>query len=546
MISASRKRRDMARHVAREADLSVPRTAYLARALERAVRQQLVRRERRGAGGTVDVLDWGRLYLSRYFALPPSAMHVWLAAQLAQFAVERGSKVNLLGPRGYAKSTVATLAYVLQAAVEAWEPYIWLVSDTRAQAATHLEHIKTELTGNALLAEDYPEATGRGPQWRSERIILRNGVTIEALGAGQHLRGRRRGEARPSLIVADDVQGDRHMASAKGREASRRWFHGTLLKAGNRATNVVHLATALHREALALELSRTPGWRSERFAAIVDWPTRMDLWQQWETLVTAADDPRREQAATQFYVAHREEMHKGAKVLWPEQEDLLTLMRMRIEGGRTAFEREKQNVPHDPAACEWPEDYFAGELWFDDWPRGMALKVVAIDPSKRSDARRGDYSAIVALGLDADGVAYVDADLARRPTSQLVAEGVEWIARFVPDGTALEANQYQELLAGEFAAEFQRRGMTAAGLWLIDNRVNKLVRIRRLGPLLAAKRLRFKAGSAGARLLVDQLRDFPTGDHDDGPDALEMAVRLAGELSAGAPSDGLGQRLVGR
>jgi hypothetical protein len=28
------------------------------------------------------------------------------------------------------------------------------------------------------------------------------------------------------------------------------------------------------------------------------------------------------------------------------------------------------------------------------------------------------------------------------------------------------------------------------------------------------------------------LRDFPNGDHDDGPDALEMAVRLAGELLA--------------
>jgi hypothetical protein len=25
--------------------------------------------------------------------------------------------------------------------------------------------------------------------------------------------------------------------------------------------------------------------------------------------------------------------------------------------------------------------------------------------------------------------------------------------------------------------------------------------------------------------LVDQLRDFPIGDHDDGPDALEMAIR---------------------
>jgi hypothetical protein len=37
---------------------------------------------------------------------------------------------------------------------------------------------------------------------------------------------------------------------------------------------------------------------------------------------------------------------------------------------------------------------------------------------------------------------------------------------------------------------------------------------------------------------VNQLRDFPIGDHDDGPDALEMALRLAEELR-GAPLPGV-------
>jgi hypothetical protein len=30
--------------------------------------------------------------------------------------------------------------------------------------------------------------------------------------------------------------------------------------------------------------------------------------------------------------------------------------------------------------------------------------------------------------------------------------------------------------------------------------------------------------------LVDQVRDFPLADHDDGPDSLEMAVRLIAHL----------------
>jgi hypothetical protein len=35
--------------------------------------------------------------------------------------------------------------------------------------------------------------------------------------------------------------------------------------------------------------------------------------------------------------------------------------------------------------------------------------------------------------------------------------------------------------------------------------------------------------SKGAKLLVEQLRDYPCGEHGDAPDALEVAVRLASE-----------------
>jgi predicted phage terminase large subunit-like protein len=69
----------------------------------------------------------------------------------------------------------------------------------------------------------------------------------------------------------------------------------------------------------------------------------------------------------------------------------------------------------------------------------------------------------------------------------------------------------------------------AIPIYYITNTVNKIVRIRTLTPLLAQHRLKFKRDSRGTRLLVEQLRDFPNGDHDDGPDALEMALRLTAE-----------------
>jgi len=528
-----------------EGALSRSIAASISTRLAAAVRDRCTAHSERGLNaGSLDVLAWGRRFLADHFRRPASQMHLWLGEQLDRLQQERGCKINAIGPRGGAKSTIGTLCYALRAAVEGWEPYIWIVSDTKHQAQTHLENIKNELEENELLAGAYPRAAGRGPCWRATTLQLRNGTVIESFGTGQRLRGRRRREHRPTLILCDDLQNDAHMASAVLREASRQWFHGTLMKAGTKRTNIVNLATALHRDALAMQLHRTPGWTSAMFRAIQHWPQDMQLWSQWEEIYCDVENPDARNAARAFYQQHRPAMEAGAVLLWPEEEDLYTLMKMRVEEGRTAFEREKQSSPIDPERCEWPEDYFGEHIWFDRWPEQLQLKTLALDPSKGTDARQGDYSALVVLGVDRQGVLYVEADLARRPTPQMVADGAALCQRHAVDAFGVEANQYQELLAGEIEAEFRRRGWRPIVPCAIHNYVNKQLRIRRLGPYLSQRRLRFLASSPSTRLLVDQLQDFPLGAHDDGPDALEMALRLAEELHQGKKlDDGLGGRI---
>lgn len=490
------------------------------------------------------LLEWGRTFLPSHFTLPPSGMHRWLAQALDDLHACRGAKINVVGPRGAAKSTLGTLAYPLREALEGREPYIWIVSDTRHQARAQLDNIKAELLDNELLHAAYPQATGPGTRWRAGQIVLRSGVCLEAYGTGQRMRGRRRREHRPTLIVCDDLQNDGHTQSALQREHSRQWFQAALLKAGTKRTNIVNLATALHREALAMELHRTPGWTSRTFRAIESWPHDMRLWEAWQALYAASGDPQARQTARDFYERQREAMHAGAVLLWPEEEDLYTLMCLRAEGGRVAFEREKQSSPINPELCEWPESYFDASLQFDDWPTGLVVRTMALDPSKGRDARWGDYSAYVLLGIDRGGTLYVEADLARRPTPQMVADGVALVARFRPAAFGVEANQFQDLLADDFEQAFRQQQLLGVRPWLLENRVNKLVRIRRLSPYLASRRLRFKAGSPSTQMLINQLKDFPIGDHDDGPDALEMAIRLADELLSNAASgDGLGNRL---
>lgn len=489
------------------------------------------RRLQRGTTHREGFLAWAEAHLPQHFRLPPSRMHRVLARHLEQSTSLRGVKLNVLGPRGSAKSTLVSLAYPLWCLLEEKEPYIWLVSDTRHQARAHLENIKAELLHNPLLHERYGCLKQKGCVWRAEKIVLPSGATIEAFGTGQRMRGRRQRADRPSLIIADDIQNDGHILSPRLREHSRTWFHGTLMAAGTPATNVIHLATALHYDALAMELSRTAGWKTLVFRAIERFPRRMDLWDQWQEIYCDTDNPQAAHHARLFFHKHRREMEEDAGVLWPEREDLYSLMCLRAEIGWAAFAREKQNAPVSPELCEWPDEYFTDEIWFDAWPPDLRTRVAVLDPSKGSDARRGDYSALIFLGVDGQGRMFVDADLARRPMAQMVADAADWCARWSVQAFGVEANQFQELLAEPLEAEFRSRGLVGFSPWLIRNYTNKLVRIRRLGPLLARRTLRFRRSSAGARLLVEQLRSFPIGDHDDGPDALEMAVRLAGELS---------------
>jgi len=91
-----------------------------------------------------DLLTWGKAYLPDHFRKPPSAMHEWMAQNLDSMATHRGQKLNVLGPRGGAKSTVATLAYPLREALHAREPYIWIISDTAHQARAHLDNLNPE------------------------------------------------------------------------------------------------------------------------------------------------------------------------------------------------------------------------------------------------------------------------------------------------------------------------------------------------------------------------------------------------------------------
>jgi hypothetical protein len=233
-------------------------------------------------------------------------------------------------------------------------------------------------------------------------------------------------------------------------------------------------------------------------------------------------------------------MDRGAETLWPAHESLPYLMLKLATDGKAAFESEKQNNPINPEACEFSESYFDhGAFWFDTWPDSIGLRVLCLDPSKGKSDRVGDYSAFVRMGQDKSGVLDFEADLQRRNVEQIVADGVEHAKQFRPHGFGLEGNAWQELLAAPFLMAADKQNLHLP-IFTLENVVNKKVRIRGLTTWLAQKKMRFKRRSPGTTLLVDQLRDFPQADFDDGPDTAEMCVRLGTHLLSGG-----GDRIAG-
>ncbi len=478
-------------------------------------------------------LDWGRHYLPHYYQNEASKLHTWLSNLFGNQFERRGQKAVLIGPRGGAKSSVSTLTEVLKRACEGKESYILIVSDTAEQAGKNLRNIKAELEQNDRLALDYPYAAGMGPVWQDMYIQMRNGTVIQAAGTGTKIRGARERQNRPSLIICDDIENDDHVRSQIERDRVALWFNRTLMNMGDKRTNVLVLGSALHRESLLMKLMKRPGWIVPRFdgkkgpfKAIEQFPRRMDLWAEWEAIFNNHEDEKAERKARKFFKFRRREMSRGSVLCWPDREPLYDLMKLRAEIGEAAFDAEKQGNPIDPSTCEWPEKYFSHEsFWFDEWPEDLLIKGQSLDPSKGKSDKRSDFSAIAWGGLSRDGVLYVDLDLAKRPVDEIVLDTLSIWDSFRPDVFGVETNQFQELLADDIQEAAEAAGFSMV-ITPLENYAAKIVRIRRLSTLLSQKRIRFKRGSDGTNETVKQFRDFPNGDHDDGPDAIEMLARL--------------------
>jgi predicted phage terminase large subunit-like protein len=189
----------------------------------------------------------------------------------------------------------------------------------------------------------------------------------------------------------------------------------------------------------------------------------------------------------------------------------------------------------DLEGAEWPVSYFRKEIWFDEWlpDSEYPVTVIGFDPNRGREVKAGDYAALVVARLDRQLTIWADAVMANTgDVHQHVGRGVALAREYRGSSMVVETNVGQELLVAEIERQ-QRQSGVMFPVMGYENKVPKTDRIRmRLGPYLARGRIRLRA-TKGGKLLGAQLQQFPNGEHDDGPDALELAVRRLEEIVNG-------------
>ncbi len=400
------------------------------------------------------------------------------------YPIEKIKGIVDVEPREHGKSVRFSYAYPLWRVLTGKSKFVVIASSSQRLANQFLRDIKYELVGNEKLISDFGEQ--KGEVWRADFIELKNGSAIMAIGANAEVRGVRHRQYRPDLIICDDIQKDEIARSPLQRENLYDWFKRTIIPLGKDALIIV-VNTIFHHDDLPsrllkeIEQRTLKNWLGLRFSAIKE----------------------------------------NGKPLWPAKWSLEDLEEKKLVLGSSKFATEYMNEPtSDEEAIfkpEWIKYYNDAEIP----PRDRLIITMGVDPA--TGKQHGDYSAYVVVGKDKEtGKIYVLETYGKKISPERFTQDIiSAYKRWTPKVIIFEEIAFQEIYKKVIMEKASKEGVHLP-IKGIKHKLSKAERIYRLAPLVENGFILFRENQT---LLIDQLLMFPKGDHDDLPDALEMAVQ---------------------
>ena len=455
------------------------------------------KREQRLNRAGADPLYFCRTYLPHYFTHAPASFHHELVALLNERGPGVVTPVAVAAPREFAKTTVAAFGYVLHQICFGRRRFIIIGSDTEDLASDLTGYIYLELLYNERLAYDFGDLV-KGNKAVDDFVTL-NDIRVKARGRGQRLRGLKHRQWRPDLVILDDLENDLNVRNPEIVSQILDWVKSAVYPALAAEGNLMIIGTLLR-------------WKSAL-----------------HQMLTSPEEPYCH-FKRRIYRALGED---GAS-LWEARHPREKLLLQKQLMGTVAFNREKMNEPASEKGLfreEWVHYYHPDSL------KDRDLVVAGFfDPSLESGAT-ADYKAFVSVGLDRRELVFyvMDAFIQRTSLDQVLRAVFNRHQEYGYHVFGVEDNLFQRLLLKEFERLGRDRGQLLPFKG-VTQRLAKETRVASLSPLLERGKIRFIRGHSDQELLVEQMLYFPSRTvHDDGPDALEGAVRLATALSGAAP-----------
>jgi predicted phage terminase large subunit-like protein len=429
--------------------------------------------------------------------------------------------VAIAAPRGHAKSTTISFAYLLAAMLFRERSFALLVSDTETQAAMFLSDIKAELRENEDLVHLFQIKEFIKDTETDVIVSFEDGVQFRILvrGAEQRVRGLKWGSKRPDLIVCDDLEGDEQVLNKERREKLRKWFEGALLPSRSREGIVRVVGTVLHMDSLLNRLLpedsnpntiRTP-------LKSYDKRTRGYTWKSVR------------------YRAHDESFDN---ILWANRYDAayFQTIRQRLvdQGIPEVYSQEYLNYPIDESTAFFKRqdfseipDFLIKE--FKDKKRNLNY-YAAVDFAV-STADRSDYTVIAIAGVDDNGKMYVlDVRRGRWDSLQIIEEMFAVQRKYDPELFAVERGTIEKSLGPILKNEMMSRNCYLK-LHPLTPTKDKQSRARGIQARIRSSGVLFDKGAPWYADLEDEMVRFPRSRHDDQVDALAWLGLVVNEVS---------------
>lgn len=345
--------------------------------------------------------------------------------EMWELCCSQNPKVAIAAPRGHAKSTAITHAYILAMVLFRIKSFVLLVSDTEGQAVEFLGDIKAELSGNDALRQTFGVKKLIKDTETNVIVQFKDGelFRIVAKGSEQKVRGLKWRGRRPDLIVGDDLENDEIVMNPERREKFRKWFMNALIPCGSDTCWVRVVGTILHMDSMLQRLLEDETW------------------------------------TTRKYEAHNPDF---TEILWPEQ-----FSQKRLEDIRAGYmaqndpEGYAQEYLNKPIAVE--NAFFNKDYFFDferddgNWIKPN-LEYFAAADFAISEREKADYTAIVVCGVDPNGIVYVvDARRGRWDSDRIIEELLAVNKMWRPNLFTFETAKIDKAIGPFLNREMQRQ-----------------------------------------------------------------------------------------